>query len=443
LRIVPARLLLVCALIAVGHPLAAPAHQLDAPFDVIHYAAHVEPDITGGTVRGTVAVSVVAGADGLRTITLDRGVLQIDAVRQDDDELTFTTPPGQVEIRLRDPAAANERRRIQIDYHGAPRYGLELVPDRSQAYTIFSTSQWMPAVDAPAARATLDLTVVVPAGLVVVANGEAGAVSTLDDDRESHGFELATAAPSYTFGFAAGPFHEVDEEHGGVTLRYLADGFDDDALRRVFADTPAMLDFFVDRAGVPYAADTYTQALVVDTVGQEMTGFSLMSEEYGRRMLADPAASSLGAHEMAHQWWGNMVTCVDWRHFWLNEGFATFMAAAWMEQRFGRERYLAEVDAMRQRYERVRDEGNDKPLVFPDWNRPTSADRTLVYQKGAYVLHLLREQLGDDAFWDGVRHYTRTHFGQSVTTADFQEAMEQSSGRDLSAFFDEWVYAGS
>jgi len=441
LRLGSARLLLVCVLIGAGHLPAASAQGPGAPFDVVHYDARIEPDIAAGTVRGTVAVSVAAGTEGPGTITLDRGTLEIDAVREDDAELTFTTPPGRVEIRLERPAPAGERREIEIDYHGTPRHGLELVPERSQAYTIFSTSQWMPAVDTPTERATLDLTVVLPAGLVVVANGNAAAVSALDDGREAHTFELATAAPSYTFGFAAGRFREDTEEHGGVTLRYLADGFDDAALRRIFADTPEMLDFFVDRAGVPYAGDSYTQALVVETIGQEMTGFSLMSEEYGRRMLADPAASSLAAHEMAHQWWGNMVTCVDWRHFWLNEGFATFMAAAWMEQRFGRERYLAEVDAMRQRYERVRDEGNDKPLVFPDWNRPTSADRTLVYQKGAYVLYLLREQLGDDAFWEGLRDYTRAYFGRSVTTADFQAAMEQSSGRDLSAFFDEWVYA--
>jgi aminopeptidase N len=88
----------------------------------------------------------------------------------------------------------------------------------------------------------------------------------------------------------------------------------------------------------------------------------------------------------------------------------------------------------------VRDAGHDRSLVFPDWNRPTAADRTLVYRKGAYVLHLLREELGERAFWDGLRRYTRTYFGTSVTTEDFQHAMEQSSGRDLAAFFAKWVY---
>jgi len=116
------------------------------------------------------------------------------------------------------------------------------------------------------------------------------------------------------------------------------------------------------------------------------------------------------------------------------------MAAAYQERRFGRQEYLHEIAASRARYEKVRDDGHDRPLVFPDWDRPTADDRTLVYHKGAYVLHLLRELLGERAFWDGLRYYTRTYFGRSVTTADFQAAMERSSGRSLADFFDRWVY---
>jgi len=88
----------------------------------------------------------------------------------------------------------------------------------------------------------------------------------------------------------------------------------------------------------------------------------------------------------------------------------------------------------------VREAGGDRSLVFPEWNHPTANDRTIVYQKGAYVLHLLREQIGDDMFWAGIRRYTATHAGGSVTTDDFKRSMEESSGLNLSAFFDTWVY---
>ncbi|HEX9962083.1 MAG TPA: M1 family aminopeptidase, partial [Pyrinomonadaceae bacterium] len=165
-----------------------------------------------------------------------------------------------------------------------------------------------------------------------------------------------------------------------------------------------------------------------------------MNEDYGRAVLKNERDIWLGAHEFAHQWWGNMVTNRDWTHFWLNEGMATFMTAAYKEHRFGREEYLSEIEKSKMRYERVRDAGKDKSLVFPDWNRPAREDRVLVYQKGAYVTHLLREEMGDEAFWKGLKIYTQKYWGKSVETVDFQKAMEKSSGKDLSAFFDKWVY---
>lgn len=96
--------------------------------------------------------------------------------------------------------------------------------------------------------------------------------------------------------------------------------------------------------------------------------------------------------------------------------------------------------AARDKYEALRQTGHDKSLVFANWHAPTAEDRSLVYDKGAYVTHLLRQHLGEQAFWDGLRAYTRQYWGKSVQTADFQHAMEQSSGRDLSDFFDRWVY---
>jgi aminopeptidase N len=208
----------------------------------------------------------------------------------------------------------------------------------------------------------------------------------------------------------------------------------------VFRGTPAMVGFFEERAGVPYPGESYAQALVATSAGQELAGLAHLSEAYGRAVLTDATATSLIAHELAHQWWGILVTNRDWTHFWLNEGFATFMAAAYKEQAQGRDAYLADVEGWRRRVARIRDAGGEKPLVFPDWNRPTADDRALVYQKGALLLHELRAALGETAFWNAIRDYTREYSGRSVTTADFQRAVERSSGRPLEAFFDRWVY---
>jgi aminopeptidase N len=253
-------------------------------------------------------------------------------------------------------------------------------------------------------------------------------------------WQLDRPAPTYTFGFAIGAFSEASDHSSRVALRYLGRDFTDADLRRVFSETAQVLSFFEQRSGVPYPGDAYVQALVARTAGQEMAGLSIVSEEYGRAVIAEPSAIGLIAHELAHQWWGNMVTCHAWTEFWLNEGFATFMAAAYREQRFGRDVYAKDVAAMKARVDQVRERGNDRPLVFPSWDRPTADDRTLVYQKGGYVLHELRELVGDTAFWAGIRRYTTEHFGQSVRTSDFHAAMEQASGMDLRPFFDRWIY---
>jgi len=241
--------------------------------------------------------------------------------------------------------------------------------------------------------------------------------------------------PAYTFGFSVGRFSEATDREGGVTLRYFANGFTPDEMRTIFGESRQMLRFFEERSGVPYGSQTYSQVLVARTVGQEMAGLSVVSEEYGRAVLKDSMAIGLLAHEFSHQWWGNMVTCHSFTEFWLNEGFATFMAAAYREHRFGRATYLADIDAMRGRLAQVVSRGNDRSLVFPAWERPTADDRTVVYQKGALVLHQLRERVGEDDFWNAIRLYTRRHFGQSVTTDALRLAFEEVSGTDLREFF--------
>ena len=408
--------------------------------DVLHYAADIQPDIAAGTIEGRVVIRLVAASNALRTIELDNDGLTVDAVQEVGTKLRFAQDGKRLKIQLSRPARVGEQREIAVDYHGAPRFGLQFHPDRSQTYTIFSTSQWLVGIDAPDERATLDLTVTLPAGLEAVGNGPEIEHRTLANGNEVYRWRQDTPVPAYTFGFAAGKFNDVVAKAGDVQLRFLGDAFSEDELRKVFADTADMLQYFQRRAGVPYPGKRYTQALVVETIGQELAGLSLLSEEYGREVLADPRQESLIAHEAAHQWWGNMVTCASWNHFWLNEGFANFLAATYMEHRFGKAEYQKSVDRWRARHEKLKVDGKDKPLVFPNWDKPTSDDRAVVYQKGAYVLHLLREKLGEDVFWRGMRDYTRKHFGASVVTQDFQAAMERSSGKQLDAFFDEWVY---
>ena len=426
---------LVAALLLAGA--TAPAQV--APIDVQHYRVRLQPDIAAGTLRGEEDVRLCLLGDG-DTVWLDAGALEIESASLGKQALPTSRDGKTLAITLPRAYRAGACLTLQLRYSGKGSYGLQLHAQRRQAYTIFSTSQWMPANDAPADRATLDLDGVLPRDLQAVGPGVALPARPAKA-LTMHRWRLRQAMPSYLYGFATGTFTKVRFDSDGITFELLGDGFDTAQLQRIFADTPAMLAFFADKAGVAYPHRVYSQALVADTVGQELAGMALVSEAYGREVLADETRQGLIAHEAAHQWWGNGVTNLDWRQFWLNEGITSFMAAAWLQHRFGDAAYEAQVERWRVRVEKLRADGKDKPLAFPDWTKPSGDDRAVVYTKGAYAMHLLREQLGEDAFWKGLRAYTKAHMGKTATTADVQQAMQVASGRDLSAFFREWAGA--
>lgn len=408
--------------------------------DVLHYSATLEPDIVAKSVKGTVRIRYATKAEELE---FNCGDLTIDAVRVAGRTREFSVVDHRLRISLRSSAAPAPIRAIEIDFHGTPRYGIRFFPDRQQVYTIFSTSQWMVCSDDPSDKATLTLKLILPANLTPVANGKLISQRDLPNNRRVSEWRQNTPISTYIFGFAAGPFQVVKQKHKDVDFQYFATNYTESEVRRIFRETPAMFDFFEDRAGVKYSDGTYTQVLAAGGVEQEMSSFTALKESYGKQLLENEQELWLAAHEFAHQWWGNMVTCRDWNHFWLNEGIANFIAAAFLEHRFGRAAYMREIETYRASYEKVRAAGKDKSLVFPDWLRPTREDRILVYDKGAYVIHLLREEMGERAFWNGLRLFTRRYFGKSVVTSDFVAAMEEANGKSLSKFFAKWIYLKS
>jgi len=410
-----------------------------AGIDVLDYDVTIEPDIPQKTIKGTVTIKFIVDEVSSGNLGFDCGELTIDRVSEREAPLQFSTQANRLIVAM-PSIRSKQRREIQVQYHGTPKRGIRFFPDKSQVYTIYSTSQWMVCVDAPDEKATLTMRLIFPSNLTQLGNGRFVSRRALDRERTQTEWRQDTPIPSYIFGFVGGPFRVMSEKSKGVELRYLATGFTEEQVRKIFRDTPDMLAFFESRAGVKYADPIYTQVLAAGGVEQEMSSFTALNEQYGTRVLANEQDLWLGAHEFAHQWWGNMVTCRDFNHFWLNEGIATFMAAAYLQHRFGEAAYRKEIDEYKASYEKVKAAGKDKSLVFPDWLRPTREDRSLVYDKGAYVMHLLREEMGEKAFWDGLRTFTKKYFGKSVVTSDFETAMQSATSKNLRPFFDKWVY---
>ena len=404
-----------------------------AETDVLHYDAEIEPDIKSKSVRGVVTITFEVVRPG--KIKFDCGGLEIKSIRSKGQNIPFEIKNNTL---LFDVSGTGQRHDVDIEYNGLPPRGINFFPEHDQVYTVFSTSQWLVCKDTPDDKATLRLRLITPSNVKVIATGEME-TSTSKETKVISEWNQTNASPTYTFGFAVGPFTEVTDSRNALRLRYLSSEHSQPELTQIFAETKNMIQFFEERSGVPYPGKSYTQVLALGNVSQEMAGFAVMRLSYGKQVLDNASEINLGAHELAHQWWGNNVTCLNWNHFWLNEGLAVFMSSAFKEQRFGHDHYLKDISIYKNAYEKVVEKKADKPLIFKSWLNPTADDRTLVYYKGAYVFHLLREKLGEEVFWMALKEYSTAHFGKSVVSSDLQNVMEKVSGSDLDKFFGQWV----
>lgn len=402
--------------------------------DVLSYELVFSTDIDDESFMGIVDINFLISPEA-KKVVFDCGNLQITEITG-GSVASFAQKNKKVIISLE--SRDKEENTIQIKYSGRPSYGIVFVPKTEEVYTVFSTSQWMVCHDSPNDRAKFKIDLSIPKGNLCIASGVLKNTSE-SGDRTQYSWVQDYESPSYTYGFAIGPFKKAQETHKKISLNYYSSSYTEEELKTIFLPTGEMIDFFEAKSGVPFVQSSYSQALIGNHY-QEMSGFSVLKKSYGSLVMKDSTETNLISHELAHQWWGNMITCENWNHFWLNEGLATFMSAAFNEHKFGQDKYESDMNSYRKVYESVKNKGEDKSLVFDNWSNPTKEDRNLVYFKGAYVMHLLRMELGEKDFWDGIKFYSQKHFGRSVNTLDFQKAIEESTGRDLKAFFAKWIY---
>lgn len=408
-------------------------------FDVERYAVAIRPDLTTTAVSGTETIVLRATSDLVTRLVFTGNALRVGDAMLDGAAIPVSSSEDGTVFHL--PRALRKGRKATLRFRidGKPARGVTAAA--GGVYTGYFACDWMVCLqDAPGDKAHLALDLFLPAGTESAGPGRVAPATRLSDSLVVHRWRSTRPYSPYLYAFAAGPFARLTAGTARAKLVYLDATGAGAGLPRLFSHTPAMVAFFAGKAGVPLPNGRYTQILVPGREAQESAGFSLIGMAELDRERADPSSAWVVAHELAHQWWGNLVTCATWRDFWLNEGVATFMVAAWKEHSIGPATYDQELQAARHRLARVREQGFDKPLGWDGAYPSLGTRRAVQYGKGALFLAHLRETVGDAAFWKGLRGYTRRHAGGSVTSKDFQLAMETASGRDLAPVFAEWVY---
>jgi aminopeptidase N len=441
---------------------AAPGHALpgdrpqwprDRVADPVHLRLDLTLDVPGKRVHGTASHRVRAINDGLASVSFDAIAFRIGAVRVDGAPARYSYDGETLTVRLPQARKRGETFEVAIDYEARPRLGLyfigpdEAYPDKPpQAWTQGQdddSKHWFPCSDHPStnAKQTSELIVTVPGSWYALSNGTlVGEEANRDGTRTFH-WSQERPHSTYLITLAAGEFARIDASTDRLTIDYFVEQDDVEDARRSFANTPRMVDFFERVTGVAYPWAKYSQVVVRDFIfgGMENTSATTMTRNIliDRKASVDFDADYLVSHELAHMWFGDLLTCRDWSHGWLNESFATFLELLWDEERLGLDEYRQGVVENTRRYleERYR-----RPIVSNVYRDPINIFDRHLYEKGSVVLHMLRALLGDDQFFRAIQRYTREHQDQTVITQDLADAIEAETGRQLGWFFEQWVF---
>ena len=430
-------------------------------FDVKHIRAEITLDTKQSAIRGTVTHTLTPIGAGLATVTLDcAGELKVSKVtagsKDSPNDCKFEQKNETLIITLNRPYSPEETLDLAVTYSGvSPKLGLYFIePDTAAkpgtpvcVWTqgeADETHHWLPCYDFPNDRATSEMIVTVDKPLFVLSNGVLVETKESANNTITYHWKMDVPHVSYLIMLAVSEFTVVHDKAGTLPLDYyVLKSFDEATARRAFGATPRMIEYFGKKIGQPYPYNKYAQVVVPEFTNGGMENITATTmNDY---ILADETSyleldsESLVAHELAHQWFGDLMTCKDWPHLWLNEGFASYFDVLYTEFDKGDDAFrLRMAGDFRDYYQG--DRSVRRAIVEPRYRNPLDLFDGVSYSKGACVLHALRGYLGDDAWWKGIQEYVKTQKGNVVESDDFKRSMEKASGKDLGWFFDQWVY---
>ncbi len=435
---------------------AAPASHARA-YDVQHYVIRTSFDVPHKTVIGEVEVTLKPLSAGLKAFELDAANMKVERVSLAsgavlssiirDDKLLITLD------RVYEPADSIT---VRIKYRAHPEHGLYFVSSSredgyrrpAQIYTQGEPEdnhQWFPCYDFPDDKATSEQYITTGANELAIANGKLVETTSNADGTRTFHWLMDQPHSTYLISLVVGDYAKLTDSYKNIPLEYYTYRGTERQARLVFSSTPEMIDLFSRVLKYDFPYDKYAQTIVGNFIFGGMENITATTFADTEILYADssiPGASGvdLVSHELAHSWFGDLVTCRDWSHLWLNEGFATFMEAIYREHLDGRAGYLDSLQADAKEYFNEDPSHKRHPLVNTRYPLSMELFDSTTYKKGALVIHMLRETVGDEIFWKALNVYLNEFKYRNVETRDLQRVFERVSGQQLEWFFDQWVY---
>jgi aminopeptidase N len=407
--------------------------------DVLHYRIDVGVPAEGEEIAARVELTVKPVAKPLATLDLDFTGYTIDEVTVDGAPAAFTHERDQLRIAT---GGKSETFRASVRYHGKPSDGLIIRANKYGRRGVFADNWpnrahlWFPSVDHPSDKATVELIVSAPPEYEVIANGLRVGTTTLPNGQKQTHWSESTPIPVHCMVFGAGGLSVVGVGSVDDTeITYYLDPEDRDIGVRQLGRTRQMVRIFSTMFGpFPYEKLALVESSTRYGGMENATAIFLDEKKLGSNVSLEP----LVAHEIAHQWFGDAVTQKVWSDVWLSEGFATYFEAVFFERADGREAFLTHMRGERDIYLKA-----NREKSRPVYDRPAELMQLLsafTYEKGAWVLHMLRGIMGDGPFFAAVHEYYMRHRNGNASTADLQAIMERHAGQPLGWFFKQWIF---
>lgn len=436
----PLSWLLACCFF--GNCTFADTYVRQPSIDAVRYEISIEVTDASDSISGTTRIQARIRNESAAGMWLDFEDMAIEKLLVGGVELPFTHSNGRLAFMFDRTYIPDELVGIEVRYHGKAGEGLMFGKNRYGRRVVFADNwpdnarHWFPSIDHPSDKAAVSFAVTAPRQYTVVANGKAGKTQRLPKGRKLTRWSEDNPIPTYSMVFGMAEFSVLRSAKGALPLFEYVYPEDSQSAAAKFRRTSQMLMFFENRIA-PYPYQKLAQVESISSYGAVENANTVFYSD--SLFLGESASDEVVAHEIAHQWFGNSVTASDWDHLWLSEGFATYFGALFYENADGAEalrKIMARHADRLAAYKPARHE----PVVNPRVADPAKKLTPLAYDKGAWILHMLRGLLGDEVFFTGVRLYYHRYAGGNILSGDFQEVMEEASGTDLSSFFRQWLH---